>query len=917
MNRRVIPRWAGPAARAPRAPSGWALGLILLMGAEVLATVGEDAGASVEEWRAVGVPRVEMSELAEGELRVRTIALDTVQVSWELSAGMLGWVLQRSIGRELFEDVMPVEAPLGRRREVVEPGRRVRFRLALFAEDGEARFGKPVSVVSRLPPLEVSVRVDSSQALVRWDPAGVEGDSVALWRAAADGADLWAEAHLVGRASVASGALRDRVEAGEVRAGSSGRAELVYWVTRWPRPRFAAEPRLRFARVPLQAPRDLELSEAVWTRSLKGGGPDDSRLRPTPPWPPPRVRARGTRRVEVWSDEVGPARIERRRLGRDAVFEPVGSLRAGERWVDTGLGIDPGMRVQYRLVDPRNPEPPGVASDAVIVDWLPPEFLAVERLSDSAARVRIVEPDSTVDGHRFYRRILSTAGGESMSVDWSALDALVIPELAVGSARDDESWQLRAELPAAVGEWTDTDLRMGDRVIYRVESRRGAAAMAEAVSPWPLEMAVGPPDDLAVEVGVGRRVNLSWTDSLDYELGYCVHRDDGDGFRRLAELPPGTESFGDSTLSGPGPWRYAVSTRLSTGETARSSALPLVLNVGAPARLRGGVDSLEKVRLKWEPRGATISGFVVERRREPDLVHEAIATLLPTITEFVDRGVGPGDALSYRVRALGITQVSAPSRSWSVRLPDPMAELVPLLALPGAEISGRRVSRREYAIYCSSTAREVPADWEAAPELMGGDATGLHWLEAVGFLNWLSSLACLEPAYEPGGAVIAGTGGFVLPSLEMFRAWLGDDDGRSLRVLRGPGGRGEVPGRLTDEGIFGVYSPGALPVRSLAPDEGQTQIPGATGGREWLTDEFFPEAPVPATGKRWRLVLGGAVFDDPAIRRATMVFPFEQRVRRKEVAFRVARRFPGSVSESDKSPAPSVPDVISYGSVGP
>ena len=633
----------------------------------------------------------------------------------------------------------------------------------------------------------------------------------------------------------------------------------------------------------------MEISEWVEKRfALGGSGPDDRGGRV-------RVRPAGSLRLEVEAEVDSAIWVERRVGPREGVFRRWKRIEPGGVLVDDGAEIaEEGVSVEYRL------DGGGVPSVPIVPARVSPELCGVELVSDRAVRVAIWAPDRTVDRHLLFRRRIGIAGGSAGAkrgqggvVSRADLGRVEIPERRGGGSE----WEWIADLAPGAEGWVDDGLALGEKVIYRLESFRGERWVGAAISPAPFEVAGEPPGELRAAPGVGCRIVLRWSDRLDFETGHVVYRDQGAGDERIAELGPNATTFVDSTLGGRGPWRYSVAARVETGETARSGTATLRAEVRAPAGLRGRLESMRRLVLEWEARGKTVTGFLVERRREGEPGFAVVDTVSPGRAVFVDSAVVAGSEVAYRVSTLGLTHRSAPSPAWMTRMPGGLGEGVLLAGLEGgrARVGGGPVTRAEYRLFCAASGRRAPESWTEGVGARGGGAredarlpaTGVSWGEATAYLNWVSGLLGLRPAYDSRGELEEGANGLRLPGAEMWeearggfpvRAGMGDGGARGGR------GGGAVP---SDDELFGARSP--MPKVPVGDARMGAKRGGVFGlGREWLHDSFVPEEGRRAE-RRFRLVLDRLAGGRAGGGEAMLLLPFDERARYPDLGFRGAR----------------------------
>ncbi len=165
----------------------------------------------------------------------------------------------------------------------------------------------------------------------------------------------------------------------------------------------------------------------------------------------------------------------------------------------------------------------------------------------------------------------------------------------------------------------------------------------------------------------------------------------------------------------------------------------------------------------------------------------------------------------------------------------------------------------------------------------------MSWGEATAYLNWVSGLLGLRPAYDSRGELDEGADGLRLPGAGLWAGVHGGGPPVPVGVMDDEAREGLAGGGLRgDEDLFGARSP----MPRVGPGGGRESTDSGASfglGREWLTDRFLPAEGPRAEGRRFRLVLersGGGREGDGG---AALLLPFDERARYPDIGFRVAR----------------------------
>lgn len=841
------------------------------------------------------------------EVRAVRLSADSVEITWSTDLGADSLIVERATPGGLFVPLTRARDSRASLRDTLAAASTACFRLASALGD---RTPGPVTCVEPTPSMvQIEVEPGPAGALIRWQTAEVV-DSLAVWRASAAAPRTHASARRVARVAGTDTSFLDSTAA-------AGDDRLEYWVVpfaagHWGRPSLPVSVSIASTPTPEPALNTTLIPPSLLARALP-----ESHSKTAHRLPVPQVQARGTARMEVWAETSETLRVERRISGRGAVFSPIGRLMPGGILVDEDPLLSPELQVEYRLAPLSEQERAGPACPPIRPLHVPPEIQSLVSITDRSVRVVFRAVDPSADSLRLLRRRLPGTGGSAgLAMGTRVQTAPQRLSFADLLAAPDQPEERIAELDARDTLWVDQGLELGDRVTYRIESFRDGKRLAQAMSPQAVTLMLGPPSSLAARIGTGSSVTLNWRDDCTYETGYVVYRDGGGGMEEAAKLPANASAWVDTSLIGEGPWRYAVATLAQTGRSARCEAVVVAVDVYPASDLRGRLESIDHVVLHWTPPKGTITGYELQRRVGLSLPFAAIDTLPPGQTSFDDRDFRPGEDHRYRLRTLGLTHRSGPSKSWLARLPSPFVGGIST-HLPSGEfawVARRAVTRAEFRLYAASAAATTPESWGTLWEAATDDdwpATDLSWIEAARYLDWVSELFGLEPYYGGGEGSGHETGGVRLPSSALWQvAVLGSVAG-SARIGTS-GAVNEGPGELDDTALFGVRSTrpaimetqgdflrrNSRPVMELRPDEGSGSESAAPllPIREWLNDLWTPKGG--DADARWRIVAGGGPGGDADTRAATALFPYDPRIRFTDLGFRMARVEPGGVTES-------------------
>jgi len=207
-----------------------------------------------------------------------------------------------------------------------------------------------------------------------------------------------------------------------------------------------------------------------------------------------------------------------------------------------------------------------------------------------------------------------------------------------------------ADLSADVTTYTDNGLAYGYSYAFRVkgftnksESDYSNELQVEMIIPVPINLAAIQIDDQSLQI--------SWTDSCSFEIGYRIERNDGSGYMLVAEIGTDLTTYTDEGLTYGQSYIYRVKAFTSYNESDYSNeSNAIVMIIPAPTNLTATIIDNETVQLTWNDNCDFETGYKVERKVESGVFVE-IADLSMNIKNYTDVGLTFSKNYYYRVKA--------------------------------------------------------------------------------------------------------------------------------------------------------------------------------------------------------------------------------------------------------------------------
>ena len=156
-------------------------------------------------------------------------------------------------------------------------------------------------------------------------------------------------------------------------------------------------------------------------------------------------------------------------------------------------------------------------------------------------------------------------------------------------------------------------------------------------------------------------INLTWTDNANNELGYRVESKIGatGTYELLTTLGPNTRATSFNNLIEGTQYYYRLQGVNAGGRSAYSNEKSVTTVLNSPSSLSATALSSSQVRLNWNDRSATETGFKIERSPNTDTHFTQIATVAANTTSFTDSGLTAQTTYWYRVRGYNTYATSA------------------------------------------------------------------------------------------------------------------------------------------------------------------------------------------------------------------------------------------------------------------
>ena len=178
------------------------------------------------------------------------------------------------------------------------------------------------------------------------------------------------------------------------------------------------------------------------------------------------------------------------------------------------------------------------------------------------------------------------------------------------------------------------------------------------------------PSNITLQALSSKKVLITWKDNSNNENYFKIERKTStSGFQSIAILPANTISFRDSIGLIAGTeyfYRVKVFSDKDSSVSAESSIKLPNYEIDAPSNLKAEMFNSGTVRLSWINNSSKATKIIIERKSNPSLNFEEIATISSTNTEWDDGNIQLGVNYIYRIKAADASYSSEYSNNVSI-----------------------------------------------------------------------------------------------------------------------------------------------------------------------------------------------------------------------------------------------------------
>lgn len=212
------------------------------------------------------------------------------------------------------------------------------------------------------------------------------------------------------------------------------------------------------------------------------------------------------------------------------------------------------------------------------------------------------------------------------------------------------------EVNANIKTYTDVGLANDTQYFYRVRATNGGGNSGYSNTASAITVPAAPAS-LSTTALSSSSVRLLWSDTSTTETNFRVERKTaGQPFAPIvSNLPPNTETYEDTGLTGNTSYTYRVYALSAAGDSNPSNeatALTLPNPPTAPSNLQAVAVSQTQINLNWSDNSDNESSFRVERSSSQDGPFFELTSVQPGVTFYEDKALSLNTTAYYRIFAV-------------------------------------------------------------------------------------------------------------------------------------------------------------------------------------------------------------------------------------------------------------------------
>jgi len=320
-----------------------------------------------------------------------------------------------------------------------------------------------------------------------------------------------------------------------------------------------------------------------------------------------------------------------------------------------------------------------------------------------------------------------------------------------------------AQIGENITTYTDGGLTYGRSYTYRIKAFTSQNESGYSNVTNSVEMIIQAPTNLIAQSLDDQSIKLTWTDNCEFESGFRLERDEGNGFVQVAEVDVDITTYTDESLNYGQSYSYRVKAFTTYYESGYSNEIWTLTIFPAPTNLTANQISNSEILLTWTDNCSFESGFIIDRKEEGGSYSE-ITRVNANITQFTNSGLYGEITYTYSVAAYTDSNVSDFNESSPIRVIQEGLVYVPSGSFTMGDVwgDGESFEKPTHQVTLSSfyigkyevTQKEYETVMGRGESWLSTRGAGdsypaylVSWFEAVEYCNKLSEAEGLSKCY--------------------------------------------------------------------------------------------------------------------------------------------------------------------------
>jgi hypothetical protein len=255
---------------------------------------------------------------------------------------------------------------------------------------------------------------------------------------------------------------------------------------------------------------------------------------------------------------------------------------------------------------------------------------------------------------------ITAVNDQTAELKWSYTDERAT-SFQIYRGLTDKNLTAHALTDSFITTWQDSGLVIDTTYYYQISARFDENE-SELSNTKTVMTSFPGPSSLTAQAISDQNILLTWKDSCNFELGYRLERESGNGFMQIAEIGENVTEYSDSGLTYGTTYQYRIRAFTHKNLSHYSNQIEATMEIPIPNNLSAQAIDDQSIRLTWTDNCDFETGYRIEVKTDNG-AFETLASLQENSTEFIHTGVLLDTKYEYRVFAFTQSNVSKHSNT--------------------------------------------------------------------------------------------------------------------------------------------------------------------------------------------------------------------------------------------------------------